>query len=113
MAFQVLIANIALLVLIIALATIGVIMYRGKNKFIGDDVIIGECPDYWVINKDTNGTYCKNVKNLGKQTCPKQMNFGVSPWSNYDGSCKKKNWAESCDLTWDGLTNNPYVCNPS
>jgi len=114
MAFQGFIANIALLILIIALVIIGVVMYRGRNKFVGDDIIIGECPDYWVTKKYNNGTnYCLNVKNLGRNTCQKKMNFGVAPWSGSDGSCKKYNWAKYCDLTWDGITNNPSVCNKS
>lgn len=111
MAFQGFIANIALLILIIALVVIGVILYRAKGNFVADDVVIGECPDYWTMEEDNKGTnYCLNVKNLGKSTCSRKMNFGVAPWSGIDGTCKKYTWANACDLTWDGITNNPNAC---
>jgi len=112
MAFQGFVANIALLILIIALVVIGIVMYRGRNKFVADDIVIGECPDYWSMSKDRKGNnYCMNRKNLGNRKCSNKMNFTVSPWSRRDGACKKYNWAKYCDLTWDGITNNPNVCN--
>lgn len=112
MAFQGFVANIALLILIIALVVIGVVMYRGKNTFVADDIIIGECPDYWTMIKDDKGNnYCENAKNLGNGKCLNRMNFTIPPWSRSDGDCKKHNWAKYCDLTWDGITNNPNVCN--
>lgn len=112
MAFQGFVANIALLILIIALVVISVVMYRGRNKFVADDIVIGGCPDYWTMRKDRRGrNYCFNKKNLGKASCSKRMNFTIPPWSRSDGDCKKYNWAKSCDLTWDGITNNPNICN--
>lgn len=113
MAFQGFIANIALLILIIALVVIGVILYRARNKFVGDDIVIGECPDYWRMKEEKGNNYCINSKNLGKSTCSRKMNFGVAPWSGTDGPCKKYNWAKNCDLTWDGITNNPNACSSS
>lgn len=111
MAFQGFVANIALLILIIALVVIGVLLYRAKDKFLSEDIVIGECPDYWTMEEDAQGkNYCVNVKNLGKSTCQSKMDFGVAPWTGTDGSCKKYNWAKSCDLTWDGITNNPNSC---
>lgn len=111
MAFQGFVANIALLILIITLVVIGVILYRAKDKFLSEDIVIGECPDYWTMEEDSQGkNYCVNVKNLGKDTCSSRMDFEVSPWSSTYGSCKKYNWAKGCDLTWDGITNNPNVC---
>ena len=40
MAFQGFVANIALLILIIALVVIGIVMYRGKNKFVAEKQVI-------------------------------------------------------------------------
>ena len=111
MAFQGFIANIALLVLILTLVIIGVIMYRSKNKFVAEDIVIGECPDYWVTKEENGINYCVNKKNLGKDTCLRKMKFSVAPWTSTDGTCRKSNWAKSCDLTWDGITNNPNACN--
>ena len=110
MEFQRFIANIALLILALALVVIGITMYRSKNKFVGDDVIIGECPDYWVMQNINNQNVCVNTKNLGNKKCSTNMNFMMPHWSSIDGNCKKYNWAKECDLTWDGITNNPYSC---
>jgi hypothetical protein len=110
MEFQGFIANIALLVLVLTLVIIAVILYRSKNKFVAGNVVIGECPDYWTMNLEGNVNYCNNVKNLGKTTCSRKMNFTIPPWSSNDGVCKKYNWAKQCDLTWDGITNNPNAC---
>ena len=110
MEFQSFIANIALLVLILTLVIIGIIMYRSKNKFVGSDVVIGECPDYWTMTQEGNINYCNNVKNLGKTSCARKMNFNNRPWNLKDGTCRKYNWAKNCDLTWDGITNNPQAC---
>lgn len=110
MEFQSFIANIALLVLIITLVVIGVIMYRSKNKFVGSDVVIGQCPDYWVMAQEGNRNVCNNLKNLGKTTCSRKMNFNTRPWNSNEGGCRKFKWAKSCDLTWDGITNNPSIC---
>lgn len=110
MNFQRFIANIALLILALALVVIGITIYRSKNKFVGDDVIIGECPDYWVMKNINNKNICVNTKNLGNKKCSSKMNFMSRPWSSVDGNCKKYNWAKKCDLTWDGITNNPNSC---
>jgi hypothetical protein len=32
------------------------------------------------------------------------MNFNQSPFTDDDGDCAKYNWANSCKVTWDGIT---------
>lgn len=110
MAFNIIVANIALLILIVTLAFTGYAMYKGKKEIFYNDVVIGECPDYWNMEKERNNNVCVNVKNLGKSTCSRKMNFFVPPWTSNDGVCQKYKWANNCDLTWDGITNNPTVC---
>ena len=39
------------------------------------------------------------------------MNFNNPPWSGSNGLCVKSKWARTCDLTWDGVTNNADACN--
>ena len=53
---------------------------------------------------------CVNEKDLGKDICPKEMNFNDSVWQGNRGLCMKKVWANECDLTWDGITNNNEIC---
>ena len=38
------------------------------------------------------------------------MNFTTDEFIGTDGLKNKCNWAKSCDLTWDGITNNSDVC---
>ena len=38
------------------------------------------------------------------------MDFSVYPYSGADGLCNKKKWAKTCELTWDGITNNKSIC---
>jgi hypothetical protein len=110
MDFTSFVANIALLILLIALVGIGYTMYKSKNKFVADNVVIGECPDYWnMVNEDGNN-YCVNAKNFGKSECSSKMNFFTQPWNTGNGMCNKYNWANQCELTWDGITNNPNAC---
>lgn len=110
MSFQYTILKVALFVLVLFLGGIGYKMYQNRL----DDVerrIIGSCPDYWKLTSTTGGkTVCENVKNLGKSTCSKTMNFSVQPYNLQDGLCRKFKWAKGCDLTWDGVTNDINVC---
>ena len=41
------------------------------------------------------------------------MDFTGDQWDGSTGDCRKSKWATGCDLTWDGITNNPDVCDTS
>jgi hypothetical protein len=99
--------GVAIILLIIALVMIGVSMANSKynQKF---PPIVADCPDYWT-RKDN---LCINKKRLGTQVCHKDMDFTNSAqWTGSDGVCNKKKWAQGCNLTWDGITNNIHACN--
>lgn len=120
-------------VLLISLIIIGIMMYYDKNSYVYPSKV-SECPDYWVdsgyarskknrerLSSDiepsdlTPGT-CINIKNLG--TCPDQRvkNFDEPPFNKpgsqgpASGVCRKSKWAKRCNITWDGITNNPQIC---
>jgi len=101
------VANIAVLILVLSLVVIGFIMYKNKTKLVTDNIVIGQCPDYWNMVKENDKNYCVNVKNLGKASCNKKMDFFSGRWMSSDGECNKSKWAKWCDLSWDGITNNP------
>ena len=108
--FQKSVLMIAAILLIIALILFAVLMAQSTKKY---PPVVANCPDYWIdlsggINSD--GSSCYNVKNLGKAQCKKQMDFNVDFWTGDDGNCNKQTWAKACDLTWDGITNNPDIC---
>lgn len=75
---------------------------------------VSKCPDYWIENETSSGdTICVNDKNLGKDTCPTQVNFQTFSQNSRllaDDDCEKAKWAKSCNLTWDGITNKENIC---
>ena len=104
--FQSTILVMAIIILILILVSIGVVLYQAKNNQIWPPVL-GNCPDYW-IDTSGNGGNCVNVKDLG--TCKPSngkhqvMDFTKPLFSGSAGKCAKYKWANSCNVTWDGLT---------
>jgi hypothetical protein len=109
MTFQQTVLIIATIILLVVLAIVGISLYKttGSGDF---PPVIGDCPDYWIAQNDGKNNICSNIKNLGKSSCPKTMNFNNPPWSGSNGLCVKSRWARGCDLTWDGVTNNADAC---
>ena len=103
--FQKTVLIIAIIFLILALIFIGISLKNAKyDKW---PPVIGSCPDYWVDkskgDEDKSGSKCVNVKNLG--TCDiKVMDFNTKLFSGSNGKCAKYNWANSCNVSWDGIT---------
>ncbi len=109
MNFQQIVLYIAIILLIVALIVFGSMLYTDAKVYPPTQ---GQCPDYWIDMSGGIGTggYCINTKNLGKGECSNRMNFNTGVWTGDDGLCNKQKWAKSCDLTWDGVTNNPNAC---
>lgn len=103
MDFKQIVILVATIILIIMLIVIGYVLYFQKTnlKF---PPVIGKCPDYWVIQNKV----CNNPKHLG--TCGDQKNFNTNFYKGHRGKCLKSKWAQRCGLTWQGLTNNPKIC---
>lgn len=77
--------------------------------------VVSKCPDYWVLRKDENGeeNICRNIKNLGRSECSKEIKLDTFLYNSKliaDDNCTKAQWARSCDLTWDGITNKENIC---
>jgi len=103
--FQKTVSIIAVIMLIISLSFIGLALYRQKYNPEYPPVV-PNCPDYW----DASGNLCVNYHNLGSETCFGDMDFTTAQWSGDSGLCSKYKWAKSCNLTWDGVTNRPELC---
>ena len=86
----------AIVVLVISLISMGIILSYAKDE--QWPPIMSVCPDYWSATKDGK---CENVKDLGVCKENKSMDF-----KDYD-LCAKYKWAQKCQVTWDGLNNNP------
>lgn len=107
MNFQQIVLLIATILLCIFLTLIGYSLYTNqfKNKFPPVD---SDCPDYWV----SKNNICTNPKHLGRDTssCRNDKNFNTAEFKGDKGNCRKANWANSCNLSWSGITNDPNVC---
>ncbi len=104
--FQTTVLSVAAVILILCLIIIGITLYRGKYNDIFPPVL-ANCPDYWLDASNGDSSNCVNVKNLGNDGCEKRIDF--SKKGRYGGPnsmCRKKKWANSCNITWDGITNN-------
>jgi hypothetical protein len=117
MNFQKLVLIIAIILLIVILIVIGILLSKAsKDKEFNWPPIIGECPDYWV-DMSGNGEACFNSHSLGRCNLPSEgnlntMNFNQMPFTGENGLCSKFNWANTCRITWDGITSgvrNPCV----
>jgi len=103
--FQSTVLIIAVILLSIFLIMIGISLYRNKHTYQYPPVV-ANCPDYWLDESNGTSIKCSNSKNLGKKGCPKTFDFSAPFWSSDKGLCMKKNIANRCELTWDGVTNN-------
>jgi hypothetical protein len=114
--FQYIVMITSTVILIISLCFIGIALY--KQKYSGDyPPIIANCPDYW-IDSSGNGARCVVDPNNpnGNQTanCTGSMDFTQAQWSGQGtGACSKYKWAKTCNLSWDGITNNADICGAS
>ena len=112
--FQKLVLYSAIVILIIVLVVIGVTLSNSSNNVVWPPMV-PQCPDFWVIDGSGSNTTCINTKDLG--VCPPSygkrhqvMNFNDSAFTGSTGTCNKYNWANTCKVTWDGITygvNNP------
>ena len=115
--FQKIVLSTAIVVFIILIIFIAILLYKSKYD-VAFPPTVSQCPDYWIDKQDQNGSsdldnssqMCTNVKNLGNVSCDKTMDFTGSFWQGATGMCNKYKWAKSCDLTWDGITNNTSAC---
>jgi len=96
------------IVFITVLTAAAIILYKNKKEEDKKKLKGINCPDYWEDVSEGNCSNCINVKNLG--TCGNNaMDFTTEQWVGDNGLCNKNEWAKKCDLTWDGITNNPNI----
>ena len=107
--FQEIVMTTATIILIISLCFIGLALYR--QKYNADyPPVIANCPDYW-IDASGNGSNCTPDGVNSNGTCTSKMDFTAPNWNGQGtGACNKYKWAQSCNLTWDGITNNADLC---
>jgi len=99
MTFQKTVLAIATVILVLFLIILAIILWTSRNE-LQFPPEIGTCPDYFEATLQNKKHVCKNVKGLGNGN----GGCDVVDFSGYSLSEKKK-WANGCDVTWDGLTN--------
>ena len=105
--FQTTVCIVAAVILIIALIFVAIMLIAESNS---DNFppYSSSCPDYWNMVKSESGSdMCINDKSLGNvahQGCG-QLDPNNSIFSGSSGDCKKYNYARTCSVTWDGITN--------
>jgi hypothetical protein len=78
--------------------------------------IISDCPDYWNVTYDNNQKKkCRNNSINSGVASDRCRNYPVSEFSASGSSvndiiCAKNRWAKSCNIQWDGITNNSKAC---
>lgn len=108
MNFQKSILSLAIVILILLLTFIGISLHNSGSDATWPP-IIGDCPDYWV-DLSGNGGACFNSHSLGKCNLPGNKNeknvknFDTDPYNTANGLCAKYKWAQTCGVTWDGIT---------
>ena len=98
--------------LIIILCIVGYYMSISKKKQTYPPSI-ADCPDYYSL--DAAGS-CK----IGASITASQTTCNVEDFKNAkykkegtdftSGLCAKKMWANKCEVSWDGITNNDDLC---
>jgi hypothetical protein len=101
------VAGITLIVIFVFI--IGSFLFLNKNQKYPP--VVGGCPDYWELREVNGKPVCINKHNLG--ICGKKASFTGPEFVGYDSLCNKSKWAKECNLTWDGITTNPNVCDKS
>ena len=100
MDFKKLVILIMFSFLVIIFSFLTYTLYNAKHKYVYAPEI-SKCPDFFDIQKNNNKLSCYNKKKLGN--CKNKIHFTEDDFGN---TLKDKNkWANSCGLTWDGITN--------
>jgi hypothetical protein len=110
MSFNSIVMIVAIGMLIVSLAIIGIALKNQKNN-ITFPPVISDCPDYYTSVKNPEGTdyLCNKDTNLSTNddTECNTIDNSHTKFKGLGGLCAKKKWADNCGITWDGVTNNP------
>jgi len=102
-----------ILSVILLLGIVAYIMYNSKDKQTYPP-LLGECPDYYKL--DNVGRCVNNgIWDFTQESPCNQIDFSGNQYKipgtgANSGLCAKKNKANECNITWDGITNNYSIC---
>ena len=107
---------VAGVVLALFLGIIAYMMHTSTNT-LAYPPVIAECPDYWKKGVNEDGEeVCENVlgvgfpENIGDVDCTSFTTDKFSVFTNaLERMQQQKSYAETCNIAWDGITNNVKV----
>jgi hypothetical protein len=120
--FQIAVLGVAIALLIIILAAIGIIMTTNKNNMVFPPSTL-PCPNYWQVDADGKciiptspdkiniGSFDKSRYTLttlpGLDSANNKIDFNNNAWGSKKGgaTCAKRDWAKASEILWDGITN--------
>ena len=113
MGFYKQVVSIAIIILIVSLAIIGTVLVTSADNSLYPPSIAA-CPDFY---KKIDTGECQAMKPMYDPnvadcetidfTTDEYLVQGSGPNS---GACAKKEKANECQITWDGITNNSDIC---
>jgi hypothetical protein len=99
--------------LIIVLAIMGVIL-GNSAKNMSFPAEFPMCPDYYTIDSNNVCKINSNIYSATNSDCiNKNFNenrYKIGGTGPLSGLCAKKQWAQTCGVSWDGITNNSEIC---
>jgi hypothetical protein len=118
MSFYIIVLIIAIIILILALTSVGLLIGRlNSSKTFPPSA--SDCPDYWVVNESNGsctiptGDLAVNAPASGYSTTDTYgllsdaIKFTDAGWKNEGISelCAKKKWANKYSVLWSGVSN--------
>lgn len=106
-----------IILILVLIVTLSVVYYNitDHNASYIYPPVTQSCPDFYRYDFETKE--CKDIANVFYSSLDKcyKENFDKDEYKVRgtdinSGSCKKKLWANSCKLKWDGITNNDKIC---
>ena len=107
---------VAGVVLALFLGIIAYMMHTSTNT-LAYPPVIAQCPDYWKKGVNDDGEeVCENVLGVGLSNISDGVDctsFTTDKFSVFTNTLERmqqqKSYAETCNIAWDGITNNVKV----
>ena len=122
--FQTTILGVAVVILILILAVVGLMMANNKANLLYPPSSL-PCPNYWQLNSDgacviptkpvagsgkttvNIGTWSSSTPTAGYNQTTNSIDFKNNSWGapGNSATCAKRKWARDLGILWDGVSN--------
>lgn len=112
--FNKIVLLVATILLISGLIILGIFISSSLQGAVFPPVI-SDCPDYWDVTNYDGKTKCINNQKINSGLSTGNCRSALNNTSFFTGTpdhiiCEKSKWAKSCNIQWDGITNNSQAC---